>query len=188
MGQNSSGSSAAVARFAPGVKRGKSTALERLSHVHGIESSCVDATGKTQSVAPETLIALLRALGISASNDRDINAAFAHAEDARKRTVIQPVCVVWGQRPARVTLNWSAAGSASDIKCVLHLENGITRALIATRSQHHDLCIPKLPYGYHRLEVHLGNSILRSLLISAPQHAYNDNSNQRRWGLFAPLY
>lgn len=189
MGQNPSGRSAAITRPGEGVKRDKFTVLERLAHIHGIESSYVDATGQTRIVSPETLIALLRALGINASDDHEIKAAFAHAEEARNRTVVEPVCVVWGQRPARVTFNCSAAGSASRIKCVLHLEDGTNRALrIATSSQHHDVFIPNLPYGYHRLEVHLGNSIVRSLLISASQHAYNDNSNQRRWGLFAPVY
>ena len=173
------------------MKPSKPRPLERLAHLHGIESSYVDATGQTCTVSPETLIALLKAFGIDASKEREVNNAAACAEEVRNRTVLEPVNVVWGQRPSKVRVNCSAPVSSRYMKCVLHLEDGTSRALrvvTTNATRRHDVLVPRLPHGYHTLEVHLGKSIVRSLLISAPQHAYNDKSSKRQWGLFAPLY
>src|SRR6267143_523504 len=158
MGQNSSGRSAATARSGQGVKRRKPTALVRLAHLHGIESSYVDATGRIHTVSPETLIALLKACEVAASTERDIKDALARTEQARNETVLEPVNVVWGQRPGRIRLNCSAFLSSGKMKYLLHLEDGTTRALRVVSpgtGRRQDVFIPTLPYGYHTLEVHL---------------------------------
>jgi 4-alpha-glucanotransferase len=47
----------------------------------------------------------------------------------------------------------------------------------------------KLPYGYHRLRLDIGDRSSESLVISAPFYAYMPPVEElRRWGVFAPLY
>src|SRR5258706_239603 len=175
MGQNSFGRRVATARSGQSVKRGRSTALERLAHIHGIESSYVDATGQTRTVSPETLIALLEAYGITASTEGEVKDTLAHTQQARNQSVLEVVNVVWGRRSTKLELNCSALVSSRKMKCLLHLEDGTTRALrVFPRStgRHQDVYISTLPYGYHTLEVQLDNSVVRSVLICAPPRAY----------------
>ena len=55
---------------------------------------------------------------------------------------------------------------------------------------HRRLSLHRLPPGYHRLEVTLGERCSESTLVSAPAHSYRgaETARARRWGLFAPLY
>ena len=55
---------------------------------------------------------------------------------------------------------------------------------------HRRLSLPRLPPGYHRLEVVLGERRSESTLVSAPTHSYrgSESDRARHWGLFAPLY
>jgi 4-alpha-glucanotransferase len=51
------------------------------------------------------------------------------------------------------------------------------------------LPLPSLPYGYHRLELSLGERRSEATLLAAPVHSYREDSGPvRGWGLFAPLY
>ena len=168
------------------MRRGKSTPLARLAHIHGIEISYVDASGQTRIVSSKTLIALLEACGVSASGERDVQDALDEAERARTEKLVEPVNVVWGRRPTKFALR-STSGLSNKTNCVVHLEDGTKRALRVVRTKRgHDALISTLAYGYHTLEVHIGKRVARSLLICAPRAAYN--SDQRLWGLFAPPY
>ena len=173
--------------------------LRRLAAAYGVLPSYYGVEGLSRA-RPEALLAVLRVLG--APVERIEDAADAHRkrlEDVA-RCLVPPVVTLWDDQPpsTRLTHFERESGRA---RVTVSLEDGTQReqdveleTLPIARAPrglvHRRLFLPRLPLGYHRLEVALGDRRSESALVSAPAHSYraNESDGARRWGLFAPLY
>ena len=169
----------------------KAGLLEEVARIHGIDASYIDAMGQTRVVSPETLRALLEAMGVGAATPDELEQAWRDAQ--RSRLCPPPVTVVWGQKPQRIRLCGVEPGRARPISGRIQLEDGSKKSLTLATSEarggsriHVDL--PALPYGYHQLEVQIGETTGRSLMICAPETAYTEKRGAKRWGIFVPIY
>ncbi|WNB86739.1 4-alpha-glucanotransferase [Cellulomonas sp. ATA003] len=74
--------------------------LVQLAETHGITPRYHSFFGTEEQVAPETLVALLKAMGVDASSPERVDLALAHARDEPWRRTLPPVLVlVEGERP-----------------------------------------------------------------------------------------
>lgn len=123
--------------------------LQRVARVRGIQTSYLNSAGKKVTASPETLVALLEALGPDSPGD------------------VEPVMVMWDRQSMRIRA----------LTAQLRLETG---EVVPVKGS----TLPPCPFGYHKLEVKDGES----LVISAPSKSYSDPDLQRCWGVFAPMY
>src|SRR5205085_17253 len=71
---------------------------------HGVLESYVDAGGTTRHATPETLRAVLRALGVPIERTRDAAGALREAESEAWSRGLEPTTVAWEGRAARAGL------------------------------------------------------------------------------------
>jgi 4-alpha-glucanotransferase len=186
--------------------RGSTRDLRRLSMLHGVQQAYYDASGDRKTATPESLVAVLHALGISIEHPGDASAALV----ARQREIweqrVDPVLVDWSGSPSSLDLRLPQSMANEEIHCSLQFEDGLDRhwdfdlAQIESAQEMSvegsDYVVKKLPipdglpWGYHRFRIAMDDGIAESLLISAPKHAFTGarGRNQRLWGAFLPLY
>ena len=177
-------------------------ALAQLADAAGIEARYWDIHGQVHEATPDTMRALLRALGFAADNENDIGASL-NMLDANLWCTILPPAIVASENsevevPLRLasesgirTLQWSVrleSGEALSGECpidALPTEaagqcRGVSMAL-------RKLKLPKLPIGYHTLDI---SAPATSQLIIAPARCYlpPQFSVERCWGVTAQLY
>jgi hypothetical protein len=77
------------------------SALQQLSRLHGVQTSYLDMNQRRRDASTESLLAVLRALGVGVERLRDVPAALREGRLARASRVVEPIHVVWqGQRAA----------------------------------------------------------------------------------------
>jgi len=183
-----------------------SAALDTLEWLYGVETSYYDVVNHRQRRAlPETTFGVLRALGADVRRFEDVPSALRARQQALWRRVTPPVAVAWDGGPAGLELRLPAAAGAARAACELRLETGEERRWVAElagvrveeasevegqRFERKTLGLPGgLPWGYHRLGVEIGGKRWETLVIASPVHAYlPPGEDDRRWGLFLPLY
>ncbi len=181
--------------------------LHQLARLHGIELSYFDIIARQERAAsPESLLAVLLALGAPVEKLADVPAAWRERRQALWRRRSPPVAVA---RRGRLSLELRLPAGEADgtLACHLQLENGeIQRwttqlsTLAAGRAAQIEglgyfakrLSFPQpLPDGYHRLSVELGGQRDDVLLLAPPSAGAftpGRKASSRTWGVFLPLH
>lgn len=175
--------------------------LGKLAEAYGVQMQFTDALGKQRRAAPEAVIAVLRELGAPIDGLAGIDAALAWRARERWARPLEPVTVAWAGRPAAFGLRLSSR-APDTIHVEVRTEDGRTlghaapvaglRVLAQAEADGEPYrrlaaALPaRLPPGYHRLAVTLGESRFESLLLCAPYRLFGHG--ERRWAAFAPLY
>jgi 4-alpha-glucanotransferase len=175
--------------------------LDRLARLYGIERNYRDIWGRRHITSPASQRALLAVMGVPAATDAEVVAGLALAESAAWREPLPPVIVTRSRRSATVTLPERAD---RHVAWLLRTEGGpilrgeldlasldvVDSAVVdGTRYRRHRLPLPRLPLGYHQLE--LGDAAAKTTLIVTPRRAFGISdlgAGERLWGLTAPLY
>jgi 4-alpha-glucanotransferase len=169
--------------------------------LYGIERSYRDIWGRRHVTSAATERALLTAMGVAATSDAEVESSLAGARSAAWRTPLPPVVVTRTARPSVVVtlpetsrrLAWSvrtetgpALRGEVDPASLLPVESTVT---VGTGHRRCRLPLPRLPIGYHRLE--LAEGAASTCLIVAPQRAFgvaDVAAGERLWGVTGPLY
>jgi 4-alpha-glucanotransferase len=176
--------------------------LRRLAQAAGIEARYWDIHGGLHETAPDTMRALLGALGIAADTEADIEAGLTSFAEEPWRKPLPPVIVARenseievplrlpaGERTVRWTIRLETGGIRTG-ECdlgVLPVEEtgrfGETSALLRR------LKLAPLPFGYHDLHLAAAGEAATRLIV-ARQRCYLPPkfSIGKCWGLAAQLY
>ena len=184
--------------------------LDRLCAICGIHTAYRDVWGTERGVPPETRIALLAAMGVSAASDAELERSVEQCESEEWRRPLPPAVVFRGASGLlHVPLRIPTRLAHARFECTLVTENGErttmhfkAEALRRTAERTvdgepfaaFDLLMNELPAcGYHRLELASREaSALQSVatIIVAPPHCYLPEAVQqgRLWGPVVNLY
>lgn len=141
-------------------------ALEALARTRGIEPELIDGLGQHRRASPDSLLAILRALGEPVERPED-------AWDALRRPV----------HKARVLVAWDGwATFPLPAERLLEGTSDLGEAWTRRVQPREGWARVEVPFGVH--DVHWEGG--QAWVISAPTVAYGQA--ERVWGLFAPLY
>jgi 4-alpha-glucanotransferase len=178
----------------------------RLAHLYGVQTAYYDVCHCRQQASIESLLAVLRSLGAPIETLQDIPSACRERQQAVWQRPLEPVVVAWDSEPSLVEVRLPLSDANATVNCHLKLETGEERQwewhgddsdILETAEVEGVKYVVKqipltsrLPWGYHRLTLELPGRLEYSLLISAPVKAYTppDEAENRRWGVFLPLY
>jgi 4-alpha-glucanotransferase len=178
-------------------------AVLRLARLAGVAASYEDAWHRRRPVAPETLRALLAAMGFAVASDSEIADSAAALVAAARRELLPPVVTAPADAPVvPVTV---AAEESGRLAWGLALESGEQRegaapvealgVLAEARDGarwHRRLALAlggPLPTGYHRLAVMLGSRHAETTFIVAPPRCHlGALDGTPWWGITAQLY
>lgn len=182
--------------------RNRVAGLHRLAHRHGVQTSFFNVHGERVRAAEDTLEVLLAALGVTVAAELERDSP----DESRRQALhaLEPVIVAWDGMLSSVDINHSGSSHCTPEFHVV-TEDGHTIGAAARRCPSHDTRQTatdpgnsgwsrcnidlKVPSGYHRLFCTIDGRTTSSLLISAPRRCYaGDPTQERGWGLFAPLY
>ncbi len=172
--------------------------LLQLCQRHGIAPDYYDIWGKHRRVPHHGLRALLRAMDVEAGNRSQVLASLA-AEDAAAaalalRSPLPPVAVFW-QDAGPWVLQLQAASREGRLLWELTEEGGGRHA--AAVHDFHVVLPPRLPLGYHQLDLRLESPageqrhLSSTLVVVAPRRCYLPprlREGQRVWGPAVQLY
>ncbi|MGD2116508.1 MAG: 4-alpha-glucanotransferase, partial [Acidobacteriota bacterium] len=180
--------------------------LAELARLHGIQPAYRDAFGHRREASRETLLALLRTLGVPVESSADVPALLESRREELERRPAEPVAVAWEGRLELPVRFPSPGGAPETVGCELQLEGGGTRRwrLAPERGPggtkesgepRHVLRLPgTLPLGYHRLHLELDRGSADVLVLAAPRRAFGSERDPtaprepRAWGVFLPLH
>jgi 4-alpha-glucanotransferase len=185
------------------MKASELRSLHQLARLEGIQLSYEDMAGRTCEATPETLTALLRALGIPIESADQAADALRERRQSRWRLSLEPVTVAWNGKRSSARVRVPAGSTRRKIPCRLLLENGeelkwtvppsglrLARKAALEGAEYFsaELPLPDLPEGYHQLELELPDGSPRSTIIAAPTRSYSAPGAGRQWGAFVPMY
>lgn len=151
--------------------------LQQLAALRGVAVSYEDAFDHRREVGPDTLVAILAALGEPIERPADAPACLAAR--AAAPTVPPAATVAWdGLLDPAALVQLGLAGAGEAIRLELEDGSDASELLVAPP----DAAPCRLPHGLHRLLA----GTLHSLVISAPRRARPVEPFS--WGLFAPTY
>lgn len=176
--------------------------LQRLADAHGVGTSFHGWDGLPHSVAPETLIKVLAALGVQAHSNELIEAALAEAELAPWRRMLPPAVVVRQGETALVPVH---VRDGSTARLSVELETGAGEPVDAVQQ---DIWVPPqdvdgvptgratfavpegLPLGWHTLHAESDGVTAQCALVVVPARLTTAEPLLRRrgWGLATQLY
>jgi 4-alpha-glucanotransferase len=173
--------------------------LRRLAAAYGVLTSYYGVSGLSRA-RPEALLAVLRSLGAPIERVEDAEDALRQRREESASHLTEPVIPLWDDRPSMALLT-QVPGEEDLGRARITLEDGTGRDFeldlekIPVAFERRGLVrrridLPRLPTGYHRLEVVLGERRSESWLLCAPTLSYRDvpSERARNWGLFAPVY
>ncbi len=183
--------------------------LERLARLNGIELAYRDIWGKEHAASTGTLVSLLRAMGIDATDDARLDTAIAAVDEQRWNRVLPPVLVHYEDSgPWTLRLNLTLALDAEALQWTIDDEHGDQQggsfvprelrelergALDGTAFVARELVLEvQLRTGYHQVSLRK-DGVLRSTcrLIVAPRKCYLPRALEgdgRVWGAVAHVY
>ncbi len=171
--------------------------LRELARLYGVETSYDDAMGRHVEASPESLLAVLRALGAPLESEDDVPEALDERRQELAERVIEPVLVAWDGRAPTIVLRFSS--DSGRITCNFDLDGGerwawekeissLPPASPVGRPDGRLLVLPNdLPIGYHHLRVEHEGRSGEAMVISAPTRAF-EGDGKPLWGVFLPLY
>ncbi|WP_159619718.1 4-alpha-glucanotransferase [Arthrobacter zhaoguopingii] len=176
------------------------TPLQRLAEAHRVGATFQGWDGSLQQVQPETLVAVLAALGVAADTPGAVDASLAEAEDAPWRRLLPPVVVVRASAVEPVPLSIPAG---ADVEVWVDAEDGLRytgsvdggpagfRTLDGAPLERVNAALPhSLPLGWHTLHARAGERTGTCTLVVTPDRLSTTAEllNSRNWGLMAQLY
>ena len=181
-----------------------SESLRRLAQAAGIEARYWDIHGGMHETAPDTMRALLGALGVAADTEADIEAGLAFFAREPWQSPLPPVIVARENSGLDVPVRLPAEGGARTIRWTVRLETGGMRtgecdlgALPVEETARFGeksfalrrLKLAPLPLGYHDLHLAAAGEATTRLIVT-PQRCYLPAkfSVGKCWGLAAQLY
>ena len=157
-------------------------ALRSLAEAMGVHTRYEDGLGRPVTVAPETLVRVVAALGAPVAGPEDAPAALRarEAEAAAGARRLAPVLLAWdGVLPP------IEGARGKGVRGEIMLEDG---GEVPLRLSEGGLeAEERLPLGYHRLRIGGEGERLAANVISAPRLAWRREGLERGWGLGAQL-
>jgi 4-alpha-glucanotransferase len=179
-------------------------ALRALAKHYGVQRAWRAADGRRCVVADDSLIAVLAAMRVPVTRLDDAPEALRVAREELVDRALDPVVVLWDGAQLRVALRLPVSEATADFTLVLRREDGTTEEYVRRQCRMgaprregitHVVTIveppnPRVPFGTHTLTlVRRGAEDVHATVIAAPaQLRDRPPGEQRRWGLFAPLY
>ena len=178
-------------------------ALHRLARLYGLMPTYLDLNKARAAVTPEVLITILRARGAPLGDGLDFQTAATERLRGHWRWSLSPVYLFWDGKPRDIELRLPAPEASGRVDLELELEAGERRRWSerleeapSTRereiggdrfvAKRLSLPLTETPLGYHRLRATVGGRELASLIIAAPERAYQHPGQP--WGPLLPLY
>ena len=178
--------------------------LRHLATAHNVQTAYHDLSGQLIEAPRESIVAVLRAMGV-VRDSWDIPEALQAYQREAWQWHIEPVIVAWEGVVPPIRVRLPAVDADAVATCAIGFEDGETRewrvALeeLPTAEVHEtggvqcaglDITIDgRLPLGYHRLAMDVLGNRMDSLIIAAPRRAYQAAATEARaWGVFLPLY
>ena len=176
--------------------------LIRLAKLVGVATSYVGMSRDYHEIEDDVLVAVLKALGIDASNDDAIEQSIAAIQRERNIRIIPPTVLHIVGKKSKIEVH----GGALDVpEASITLEDGET---YAGKIEHEGgngaavevdggfvctsyLVLPEdLPEGYHTLEVTVGGKTESATVISAPEkiELLDEMKEGSLWGWMSQLY
>lgn len=183
--------------------------LQRMARACGVQTAYYDVNQRRQVARPESLLAVLCALGVVSESLRDQSKSLERERQARLTRRIEPVIVAWDNQPPKFEIRLPVHQCDARLICTVEMEDGsLQRAehrldqvapakRVETQNGRYHVKQVKLsnalPWGYHRLVVEAqgDGSQFEAMIISAPCKAYPSAQNEesgQRWAAFLPLY
>jgi len=179
-------------------------ALYQLADAAGIESQYWDIDGQQHQATPDTIRALLNALGHAANTEADAISGLAVLSEQQWRAGLPPVIVAQENCQIDVPFRLPQDGGAKTIRLSVQLETGGIQAsecdIGVLRVEGTGNCagsstalrrvkLPLLPVGYHEVRLEAGQESTARLIV-APTRCYLPPkfARARCWGLAAQLY
>ena len=180
--------------------------LRDLARRHGVQVEYVDTKGRTQPAPADSLVAVLKVLGVPVASEAEAGDALHAHRLAEWGRMVEPVVVAWSGSPASATLRLPERLASGSVACRLTAETGgqtewtarvehlVTVAAEAIAGESfvaRALPLPDgLPSGYHRLVVEAAGHAAETIVIAASPRVYTgpEADGKRPWGLFCPLY
>ncbi|MGH8161639.1 MAG: 4-alpha-glucanotransferase, partial [Gammaproteobacteria bacterium] len=161
------------------------SSLRRRADAFGIATSHTEIGGRRRQVPPETLHAVIDALGGSQTTLAEL--------EARREAELAPAIVPsFAPAPVRVRLN-AAVLAGNEIEWTLTGEERelAGRCAVGELDTHADqltLALPALTPGYYTLRITAGDTKAETLLIRAPEKAWLPETPERGYGFSIQLY
>ncbi|WP_170323980.1 4-alpha-glucanotransferase [Cryptosporangium phraense] len=170
--------------------------LAALAAAHGVATEYVGSTGRPETVTPDTVIAVLGALGVAAGTPAEVAASLADADTTPWRRLLPPTVVVTAGAPATVEVH-TPSGVVPSV--VVHTEPGpelptqngdVTQARTVGEllREARTVSLPPLEPGWHRLVATAGGETAEAVLIAAPAQVPYPPGDARVWGWMLQLY
>ncbi|MBI3065870.1 MAG: 4-alpha-glucanotransferase, partial [Deltaproteobacteria bacterium] len=179
--------------------------LHDLARLYGVQTAHYDGFGRFVEPPREALLGVLRMLGAPVEGMEDLADALRQRRQFLWGQTIEPVIVAWDGGPLSFQLRLPAQLAEAPVHHRVVLESGesvngdcrddvrrrpaqrcIEGVPLVTRRV---ILAERLPFGYHRLYLRIGDFDLESYLFSAPSQTFAaSESGAHRWGLFCPLY
>ncbi len=196
-----SGTRVGVATGKIGLMSELPASLVDLAHRYGVATGFDDWTGRFQSAAESTLVAVLDALGVPAADEGQRATALADHDRAHWLRSVPPTIVTRADVPSSF---WVHVTHGEPVGVWIRLEDGTVRTGLRQLENHTppvDLDgrlvgeatfeLPAdLPLGYHRVHVQAGaDDASTTLIVTPPAHGLPARLGGRRtWGLATQLY
>jgi 4-alpha-glucanotransferase len=175
-------------------------ALARLAELFGISTEFWDWKGRQTLISDETVVRILKAMGIDASTDEAANAAVVEQEEKPWRRRLPPCVVIESGKVGYVNVQVPAGYKA---ELAIQLEDGSTRYADQIENWSAEREIDgqltgeatfqfpdDLPLGYHRLVLTSDDRPAEGTLIVSPSYLGLPKklNNRRIWGYAVQLY
>ncbi len=172
--------------------------LYRLAQAVGVQTGYWDVFGEHHTAPPETLVAVLQALGLDVSRSDGMDRLRHEVLRATTRLIPDVVITEVGQ-PMRFALSESALSEFSlpgnggrVMRVEIVAESGAVSwwDISATDVGANGEVVVSafVDYGYHRLTVEIGARRDEALLLITPGKVVAPAESERLWGVFAPVY
>ncbi len=182
--------------------------LDALARRHGVQRRYTDHLGRRRAVSDESLLAVLRALGVAVSRPDDAEGLLASGGGVAGvgagggRPMLEPVLVRRAGRPSRHDIVLPAAVDPARVGVTVRREDGseercaLTELLVGAESAtgpatvrrppvRREFLLPEVPDGYHHLVLEGPRGLAgAALMVAAPERCPQPG---RGWGALAPL-
>ena len=178
-----------------------------MARLHGVQHAYYDVNHRRRTADPDSLVAILRALGVEIESVSDASECLQRDRAARLARGVEPVLIAWDGKPTQLELCLPADRVRQPIVRTLRLEGGETRRVelrpdelslsgradsAGTAYEFRRVPIAEpLPAGYHRLTIEASTNVYSTFVIAAPKRTYRPSRKdapRKAWGTFLPLY
>lgn len=105
--------------------------LAALAGLYGVHTTYLDVRHETQTASPETLQAVLCALGVPLDSLSDASSLIGERRTQLAQQAIEPVIVAWNGKAPAIDVSLPAAHSGQELRCRLRSEDGAETAVTA---------------------------------------------------------